>query len=94
MKDGDPQQHNEIKRVMASYLKNAADAACGWHIIHQGWKRHCPGIMSVPDKEKWRAVGDHIKNWIYSWMRPGYCETEEEFLLHSTNIAAGFKWLY
>lgn len=79
MKDGDPQQHNEIKRVMASYLKNAADAACGWHIIHQGWKRHCPGVKSVPNKEKWIAVGDHIKNWMYSWMRPGYCESEEEY---------------
>jgi len=36
MKDGDPRQHNEIKRAMTEYLQNDADAACGWHIVHQG----------------------------------------------------------
>ena len=79
MKDGDPQQHNEIKGAMLRYLKNAVDAACGWHIVHQGWKRHCPGINSVPNPEIWKQIGDHVKNWMYSWMRPGYCETEEEY---------------
>lgn len=81
MKDGDPQQHNEIKRAMTEYLQNAADAACGWHIVHQGFKRHCPGKNAVgPDCEKmWELFSDHVKKWIYSWMRPGYCESEEEY---------------
>ena len=83
MKDGDPQQHNEIKRQMLNYLSNAADAACGWHIVHQGWKRHCPGVRSVPKEKEgaWKQVEKHIKAWIYSWMRPGYCECEEEYVI-------------
>ena len=50
MKDGDVQQHNEIKHVMLSYLSNATNSACGWHIVHQGWKRDYLGIRSVPKK--------------------------------------------
>ena len=81
MKDGDPQQHNEIKGAMTEYLRNAADAACGWHIVHQGFQKNCPGKKSVgPEHEKkWEQFTDHVKSWIYSWMRPGYCESEEEY---------------
>lgn len=81
MKDGDPQQHNEIKRAMLKYMTNAADAGCGWHIVHQGYKRNCPGPLSAgkKNKHKWEQVIRHIKAWVYSWMRPGYCESEEEY---------------
>ena len=81
MKDGDPQQHNEIMRAMKSYMTKAHDAGCGWHVVHQGWKRDCPGIKSVSEANqgKYETVRKHIKAWIYSWMRPGYCETKEEF---------------
>lgn len=85
MKDGDPQQHNEIKAVMTEYLAQAFDASCGWHLVEQGCNRNCPGKTSVPkEKEKkWEHFLRHVKNWIYSWMKPGYCENEDEYRISS-----------
>lgn len=85
MKDGDSQQHNEIKAVMTEYLAQAFDASCGWHLVEQGCNRNCPGKTSVPkEKEKkWEHFLRHVKNWIYSWMKPGYCENEDEYRISS-----------
>ena len=32
MKDGDPQQRNELMAVIAKVFPNATEASCGWHI--------------------------------------------------------------
>jgi len=81
MKDGDPQQHNEIQNFMVEYLTNAFDGACGWHLVRQGCLRDCPGKNAAgkENAEKWEQFLTHVKNWLYSWMRPGYCETEDEY---------------
>jgi len=81
MKDGDPQQHNEIQNFMVEYLTNAFDGACGWHLVRQGCLRDCPGKTAAgkENAEKWEQFLTHVKNWLYSWMRPGYCETEDEY---------------
>eukprot|EP00984_Skeletonema_dohrnii_P007341 scaffold2656_cov152-Skeletonema_dohrnii-CCMP3373.AAC.1 len=74
MKDGDPQQHNEIKIFMGEYLTNAFDGACGWHLVRQGCLRDCPGKNAAGEEnaDKWDQFLTHVKNWLYSWMRPGY----------------------
>ena len=47
MKDGDPQQRNEILISLQSVFPNASEGVCGWHVVQQGWKRHVPGEMSI-----------------------------------------------
>jgi len=90
MKDGDPQQSNEIRRQMVSsvggYLSNAFDGTCVYHLIEDGWKRKCPLKSSVPFncQDDWEKATKKIKTWLYSFMRPGYCECEEEFQLSVT----------
>ena len=33
MKDGDPQQRNEILRALLEIFPNAIEGGCGWHIV-------------------------------------------------------------
>lgn len=107
MKDGDPQQRNEIIQSLLSIFVNAIEGGCGWHIgksfhpishlinldistwltsysffmVHQGMKDHVPGEMTFmkSNRARWRDVIHRVKLWVYSWMRPGYVETEEEY---------------
>lgn len=53
---------------------------CGWHIVEKGFSRHCPTMNSVPthNQESFLKLGSCVKNFVYSWMKPNYCETEEE----------------
>ena len=50
-------------------------------IVHQGMKDHVPGEMTFmkSNRARWRDVIHRVKLWVYSWMRPGYVETEEEY---------------
>ena len=81
MGDGDRQQGSEVDYSNASFLKNARSASCGWHIVHGGWLSHSPSLRGFPSSQKgWvKKFFNHIKGWIYSWMRPNFCETEEEY---------------
>lgn len=56
---------------------------CGWHIVENGWQKNCPGECSVhgPLWDKFKQLLKVVKKWIYSWMKPGYCETEDEYHL-------------
>ena len=40
-----------------------------------------PGINTITKKNqaKWKRVVRKIHGWIYSWMRPGYVEDQEEY---------------
>jgi hypothetical protein len=36
MKDGDPQQGNEILGAMANVFVNAIEGTCGFHVVNMG----------------------------------------------------------
>ncbi len=38
MKDGDPQQCNEILLAMKTVFVNASEGTCGYHVVHMGWR--------------------------------------------------------
>jgi len=81
MKDGDPQQRNEILIALQCVFRNATEGTCGFHIVQFGWKRHCPGVTCVElsQQPKFIAFTKKVHNWIYSWMSQGYCEDEDEY---------------
>lgn len=43
--------------------------------------RHVPGPNAVSKscRPLWRAAIVKIRQWIYSWMRPGYVESDDEY---------------
>ena len=47
----------------------------------ENWKVHVPGANSVAQhrQPRWKSVVRKIKQWMYSWMRPGYVESKEEY---------------
>jgi hypothetical protein len=47
MKDGDPQQHNEILLAMKSVFVNASEGICGYHVVHMGWRSNVPSCVSI-----------------------------------------------
>ena len=85
MVDGDPQQKPELKKAMSEFMKNAVVGGCGWHIVEQGWKRHCPGNNAVKERNGNRDIYNifvqRVKSWCYSWMIPGGVESEEEYFV-------------
>jgi hypothetical protein len=42
MKDGDPQQCNEILSAMKHVFVNASEGTCGFHLVHMGWRTNVP----------------------------------------------------
>jgi hypothetical protein len=81
MVDGDPQQRSELSKAILDYMPNAIDGGCGWHIVEQGWKSHGPGKTAVKEKKRdtYNLFKRRVKEWCYSWMRPGGVESEEEY---------------
>ena len=43
MTDGDSQEMQQVDFAIATFLVNAVCTRCGWHLVNQGWKRHCKG---------------------------------------------------
>ncbi|KAL3757417.1 LOW QUALITY PROTEIN: hypothetical protein ACHAWU_005148 [Discostella pseudostelligera] len=81
MKDGDPQQRNEILIALQSVFMNAIEGGCGWHMVEQGWKDKVPGenFFSTKNRMRWKKVTQHVKRWMYSWMKPGRIEDADEY---------------
>ena len=80
MKDGDQQQRNEILGAMTNVFVNAVEGTSGFHVVNMGWKKHVPPIgISHCNLKKWTVAVTKIHSWIYSWMRPGCVEDEEEY---------------
>ena len=79
--DGDSQETSQLDLAIAEYFSHVKRVRCGWHIVEKGIQSHCPGEKSVApmQKEAYKSLLKLVKNWIYSWMRPGYCETEDEY---------------
>lgn len=84
MKDGDPQQHNEIVAAIRSIFRNAGVGGCGWHIVHCTWVKYIGKAQSVIRKEnwdKWANIQRIIQSYIYCWMRRGGVNDDDEYEL-------------
>jgi hypothetical protein len=81
---GDRQQQAEIELAIKEYMPNARFGGCGWHIVDRGWRRNGPTSNSFTGyqrKQEAQALFRGVRSWIYSWMKPGYCESREEYLV-------------
>jgi hypothetical protein len=83
MVDGNPQQRVELSKAILSYMPNAMDGGCGWHIVEQGWKAHGPGKTAVNDakRDKCNLFKKRVKDWYYTWMTPGGVESNDEYTI-------------
>ncbi|KAL7529904.1 hypothetical protein ACHAXR_003219, partial [Thalassiosira sp. AJA248-18] len=83
MKDGDTQQRNEIIGALKNVFPNAVEGGCGYHIVHQSWTREAPGVTCVRTSSQavFLAIKHKIMKWCYSWMKPGYVESEVEYAI-------------
>jgi hypothetical protein len=82
MKDGDPQQCNEILLAMKMVFVSATEGTCGYHIVHMGWRTNvpsCVNLLSSPKLRMWSLIVQQIHMWLYSWMTPGNVEDGEEY---------------
>ena len=45
------------------------------------WEDYVPGVTAVAkrNRSRWKSIFGKIKQWLYSWMRPGYVECAEEY---------------
>ena len=81
--DGDPQQYGEVYVSIQDYLTSAIIGLCTFHLVNQNWKSNGLSENCVSSSEVAKARFKKFKNllhsWLYSFARPGYCETEEEF---------------
>ena len=51
-----------------------------FHSVNQGWRVHVPSLCFVGEKnDNWQNIVKKIKNWMYSWMMPGFVETDMEY---------------
>jgi hypothetical protein len=83
MVDGNPQQGSKVATALKSYMPTAFFGKCGYHIIHQGWKRHGPTCSSLPTS-LWVEYGNFcttVKSWLFSFMSEGCVEDEAEYEL-------------
>ena len=83
MKDGDPQQRNEVIGSLMTVFTHAIEGGCGFHIVNMGWIRHVPAmsLINKSGQDRWKTIVRKIQGWLYSWMRPGYVEDDEEYQL-------------
>ena len=80
MTDGDAQETQQVDFAIADVFVTARRTRCGWHLVHQGWKRHVHGLGVLAGKTHAAKVQVIvIQNWLYSWMRRGvHCIEEYE----------------
>ena len=81
--DGDSSEYTQIDAAMKKVMPNARRLRCGWHIVNRGWKKHCSNAihkkMTPSEKRKYHKSIRLVKEWLYSWMRPGYCVDRFEY---------------
>ncbi len=79
--DGDSQETSQLDAAIRSHFPRVVRVRCGWHLVEKGWQTYCPGERSVSSAKKadFKALIQPVKSWLYSWMRPGFCETEDEY---------------
>ncbi len=82
MKDGDPQQRNEILSAMKTAFVNVSEGLGGYHVVHMGWRTNVPTCVNVLSPHKlrmWSFIVQQVHKWLYSWMTPGNVEDKEEY---------------
>jgi hypothetical protein len=80
--DGDAQQNLELRIAAKHLCPNATIGGCSFHMFHNGWNRHvCIVNWKNSRKPAWTAFVRRIHSWMYSWTRPSYCQTQEEYEL-------------
>ena len=82
MKDNDPQQRNEILIALQNIFPNAVEGGCGYHIVEGSYIVHGKISMYMlmkKNRPRWLSIIRSIKKYVYSFMRPGYVEDEEEY---------------
>jgi hypothetical protein len=78
--DGDAQQNLELQIAVKQLFPNSIVGGCCFHMFHNGWNRHvCTINWTNSKKPTWVAFVRRIHSWMYSWTRPGYCQTREEY---------------
>ena len=55
---------------------------CGFHLVRLGWLQKIISKRSYPQKDwfVYDSVCDHLRSWIYSWMK-GNCESKLEYMV-------------
>ena len=83
MKDGDPNQASELRAAMKEFFPNSIDAGCGFHIVEKGCNRYIPNARTLRRSCRKRFLAEirKIQTWLYSFMRPGYCQSKQEYEL-------------
>jgi hypothetical protein len=79
--DGDPQQRAKLVKAIKMFAPHAEDGSCGWHLIHQGWKRHGPTntcVRTKADCDQFDLFKTHACNQTCSWMTLGRSENPDE----------------
>jgi MULE transposase domain len=72
MTDGDSQEMAQVDYAIDTFFVNAVRTRCGWHLVHQGWRRECRGLgFRKGKKAAAKRQVRIIQNWLYSWMRRG-----------------------
>jgi hypothetical protein len=85
MTDGDSQEVQLVDFAIATLLVNAVRPRCGWHLVNQGWKRHCKGLGFCEGKrDAARSQVRVIQTWFYSWMRRGV-DCKDEYKMQVTS---------
>ena len=80
--DGDPQQNMELRISIPLLFPNAKMGGCSFHLFVIGWNRHVfafPRYSNQSKKDAWNGFKRRMLAWMFSWARPGYCETKEEY---------------
>ena len=83
--DGDSCECNQIDSAIKQLMPSTIRVRCGWHIVNRGmekkvanrcWKEHTP-----QQRRFYQECILRIQEWMYSWMKPGYCVNKIEYMI-------------
>ena len=79
--DGDSQETAQVDNAIDIFFPQAKRVRCGWHIVNRGWNKYVEGPKSFPNsmQSEYDKLKKVVFEWLYSFMRPGYCETVHEY---------------
>ena len=80
--DGDSQEIQQLTVALDMVFPNAIRVRCGWHIIDRGLLKNGPTkckTLKQMEKVHFDGIMKVIKTWLFSWMRPSYCENKREY---------------
>ena len=85
---------SEVRIALQQYLTSAMFSNCGFHLVTIGFKKCeetiCKPKVGTPQREKYEELVSVLRAWIYSFMKPGFCEDEEEYKISKAIL---FEWL-